>query len=294
MLEAGELSVDLRRQPSLGGEAALASGRTTVLVDGWRIEALRRYEPIVVWRHDGSEEADEEIVLGVRSMVAHGGYDGVVRVETRLDPAEIRDRCGLDDRLEFGRPPEGRCGLLPWDRAVDSGEAGRRPLLLLANGVTCHRALDPMLQALAAADTVALLPWVWDAAAAPVDEAELFARDPAEAASVRACIGAIVGLPDLHRSAEIRRLVATIAANRPSPASGTDGFEDALLRYVVGRAGGADTGLLSGFASTARAQQFGPGIEAHAIGRPTLINHRALPAAIRADAMRASLGAPAA
>ncbi len=285
VLAVAGLAIDLRLQPSLGGEVALRSGRATLLADGWRIEALRRFEPAVVWRHDGSETADEEIVLGLASMLAHRPLPARLLIETRIASDMLVERLpGLRGvAFEAQTPDGGRPGLLPWNRCGSAGCSG--PILYLSNGVTCQAPLHAMLELLAGEDAIALLPSTWSAqpasasASASDEGGHLFANDPAEAPDGIACSAAIVGVPNVADDSGLQDLIAAISANRLAGVVRDDRIEDDLLRYVFARCGGASTRFLSRFARE------GAGTNDGAVLR----NFRALPPGPRIEAMRSSL-----
>ena len=275
-LRAGEVVFDLRLMPSLGGAAALARGRASLLVDGWRIERLRRYAPLVVWRHDGSEHADEEIIVGLQSMVPFAA-DVRVLVETSLGEAELRARVPAleSTRLDIRTPPPGRRGLLAGLAGVSESAA---PVLLLANGVLCCGSLQPLLKALASERDVALLAWRWTPDGPVADEGSLFANDPSEGADAVPCSAAVIGLPD--RASALFGLIGAIAANRPPPERARDTADDDLLRYVLAREGGGCTRLLERHVRT--------GADTPA-GTASLLNLRPVPPEIRLLRMRALL-----
>ncbi len=281
VLRVAGLAIDLRLQPLLGGQVALRSGRATLLADGWRIEALRRFEPAVVWRHDGSGNADEEIVLGLASMLAHRPLPPRLLIETRIASDMLVERLPELRNIAFETqtPAEDRPGLLPWNRCGSAGRSG--PILYLSNGVTCHAPLDAMFESLAREDAIALLPSTWSARPAPASDegGHLFADDPAEASDGIACSAAIVGVPNVADDSGLQDLITAISGNRLAGVVRDDRIEDDLLRYVFARCGGASTRFLSRFARE------GAGTNDAAMLR----NFRALPPGPRIEAMRSSL-----
>lgn len=276
-LHLGALLVDLRQQPPLGGRASLRDGLVTVLDGGWRIETFRRFDPVVVWRHDGTEEADDEIVLGLRSLLGPGGYRGRVRVASRFGREALLERVAGLGEVELGvtAPEADGRGMVP----SFAGEGSRGPFLFLANGVLCAAPVMPLMRGLAGEREVACLPWRWDEGSEIAGESGMFARDPAEGAEMLPPSGAVLGVPN---EAVLSRTVAamrTIASNAPDRlARGDAGFDD-LLRYVGSRTGGIGTRFLARHAAAVRS-------DGGRAGEKVLWSFRPLPAAIRAAAMR--------
>ena len=221
--------------------------------------------------------------MGLRSLVDQRAFDGRMLIQTRLERDDLLERVpGLQDLpIHVRRPPDERRGLLPWPLAGKD----QTPVLHLANGITCRGSLQPLLRALAVENEVALLPCVWTAERSTSGEsdASLFFDDPAEPSTAVACSAAVIGVPNRTHSDRLHRLISMVAANRLTPATITDQWEDDLLRYVVAREGGANTRLLSRYVSDARADQ----------AAPKLLNFRPLPSAIRLAAMHGALEAAA-
>ena len=280
-LHVDGLLVDLREQPPLGGLVAAREGVVTLLEEGgWRIETFRRFDPVVLWRHDGTDTADEEIVLGLRSLTGPGGFRGRVRVTSRLSREALLDRLdgssGALAELTVSAP----AGMTPYPM----GDGSHGPLLFLANGVVCLAPVGPLLLALAQSREVEAMPWRWQDGEEATNTG-LFALDPVEGQAALPISAAIVGMPGPAAQARVAPLIGQIAANRREAlgqATGGDGQDD-LLRYVAARAGGVGTALLS-----RQATSVSPGMDARE-RRAVLSSFRAFPAAVRAQAMREAL-----
>ena len=108
---------------------------------------LSRFEPAVVWRHDGSDTADAEIALGLVSLRTHGGFGGRVIAAIR-DPQAVATILADAGAFEAASAEP--------DVPAIPAEAG--PVLILANGVFCGGALAPLLAAASARGPLAP-PW---------------------------------------------------------------------------------------------------------------------------------------
>jgi hypothetical protein len=276
-LHLGDLLVDLRLQPPLGGRGSVRDGSLTVLDEGWRVETFRRFDPVVVWRHDGDEAADEEIVLGLRSLIGAGGFRGTVRVASRFGRERLLERVeGLEAvTLDVSAPAAD--GMIP----AFAGEMSHGPFLFLANGVLCQGPVMPLLDALAGERDVAAMTWRWDDEAGIPGEGGLFARDPAEGPEVVPLSGAVLGVPNGGALRGVVAVMRAVAANHPDRlAAGEAGLDD-LLRYAAARMGGVGTGFLARRAVSARPE--GP------VRPAVLVNYRGVPASVRAQTMRAAM-----
>ena len=175
---------------------------------------LSRFAPVVIWRHDGSDTADEEIALGLRSLRTHGGFHGRVLAAIR-DPAAVAAL--LDDAGPFEPTPA--------DPGAPPIPNGAGPALILANGVFCAGPVAPLFAA-ASAGFLLAAPWrrigedpFGTTGRAPVEDTQ-------EHRDATAVDPAIVALPGAGRDRRI--LAATFAAGGQ-----TDGETAERLRVLA-------------------------------------------------------------
>jgi hypothetical protein len=250
MLRVGALEVDLRWNVPF--DLSEFPHRLTALRDGWRIDRLFRYRPLVFYAAFGNE-AIEQLSISLNSLMGPGGYTGDVAVLTDHDTNSIRAlkpagmagtivviRCDASDAVA--------------QRAARLAIAGWRdgwtfqPLLFVDTEVLFDRPIGPLLQNLAMADRIA-------APAAPAgavgstpgfggDLLREEAWDPNEIEGVNT---AVLGIPNLGQHAHRLELIGRILRNRASlfgrngPAEG----EQAAANYVSFRLADFDTSLIT-------------------------------------------------
>jgi hypothetical protein len=74
-LQVGELMIDLRHQMPF--DLANWPHRLTLLRDGWRIEQICRYRPLVYYSVFDRPEIMEQFAISVRSLIEFGRYQGL-------------------------------------------------------------------------------------------------------------------------------------------------------------------------------------------------------------------------
>lgn len=250
----GGRPVSLREADLLDGGAP---GRM-VLWAGRRFAGLQRVRPVLVFRHDGTAEADAEIALGLASLAAAGGFPGRVVAEFEGD----LDVPGGVDRVAR---PAGPPGLLHFTSTGDP-EAG--PILFVANGVLFDGPAAPIVAAAACLPRIAAAPWLrgaWEIP--PALEGE--AIDPA-----------IVAGPTGHGW----RALAGLVAAAGDPVQGDDGEDAVALQMALAADAPIGANPLRGFVAAG-----GPETASLPAAARGLLNLRAVPREIRADVMREHL-----
>ena len=150
-LHVGDLSADLRFQ--LPFDLANWPDRLTLLRDGWRIDQICQYRPLIYYAAFGSPEIFEQFAISVRSLIEFGHYQGPIVVLTdqtpeapgrTSSPAEDLARVAL---LQF--QPSDRPGFMAARYLIlDWPDAWRfQPLLYVDTDTVFDRDVTPMLHA---------------------------------------------------------------------------------------------------------------------------------------------------
>lgn len=252
-LNLGPLSVDLRWQ--LPFDLAAWPDRLTVLRDGWRIEQICRFRPLVFFTAFGDEAILAQLALSVRSLVTFGRYDGDIAILTdRSDDAIARLLPTLDGAriIVLRSDPRDRMAYMASRYAIADwpGAPAYQPLLYVDTDTIFDADITPMLEAIACSDRMAapvepaspLRSW------APVGSG-LLALDGCDPGFVHGFNSGTIGIPNVAGHAATLRLIGRIIANH-ALLKGRDALphgDQEVANYVAFRTGTFDTALLSPF-----------------------------------------------
>ena len=83
------------RRPSLSGavRSRTLAGRLTLLRDGWRIEQICQYRPLIYYAAFDRPEILEQLAISVRSLIEFGRYQGPIVVLTDHSPEAWPGSC---------------------------------------------------------------------------------------------------------------------------------------------------------------------------------------------------------
>lgn len=276
----GDRRASLRDNPLLAdprcpGEIAL------LVTDARWIDRLRRFAPRLLWRNDGHPDAEEEIELGLGSLVAFGGYDGPIIVQTSRSAEALAEAVpGLDaGRLAIVAPGAGTDdGLLRFGASLGGGPEEAGPVLCLSNGILCDAPIGAMFRSVAALETVLAAPWT---------RAGTAVRTPGDAglAEGEAVDAAVLALPSPDAWAIVEQRVAALRRRAPDTADRDDATASALLREALTAGARPASDLFRGFVRSADA---GEAMEPGA--RRGLLNLREVPPPVRVEVMRQCAG----
>ncbi len=150
--------IDLRHQMPF--DLASWPHRLTLLRDGWRIEQICQYRPLVYYSVFDRPEIMEQFAISVRSLIEFGRYQGQIVVLTdraspelaRMLPAEYMDRVTIIPFQPHDRPGfmVARYLILDWPDAWRY-----QPLLYVDADIVFDRDVTPMLHAIAMSDRIA-------------------------------------------------------------------------------------------------------------------------------------------
>ncbi len=154
----GNIAVDLRYQFPL--DLANWPHRLTLLRDGWRIEQLCLYRPLVYYAAFGSPAIMQQFAASVVSLIEFGRYQGHIAVLTdhsqaqlaELLPADVLARIAV---VQF--KPSDRPGFMTARYLIlDLPNAWKfQPILYIDADVMFDRDVAPMLREIAVSDRIA-------------------------------------------------------------------------------------------------------------------------------------------
>jgi hypothetical protein len=250
-LNIGPLKVDLRWQMPL--DLTQWPNRLTLLRDGWRIDQICRYRPLVYFAAFGDDSIMAQCAIALRSLVAFGCYDGEIAVLTDREPSAIVRLlsdfdharlkvlcCDARDRPAF---MAARYAIADWAEGWHY-----QPILYVDTDTVFDAAVEPMLHAIALSDRLS----------APVEHfsplrssfpvggglLQLDGHDPAFRHGFNS---GTIGIPNLAVHANTLRLIGRIIANRAT-ANGRDALrfvDQEIANYVGYCLSCFDTTLLS-------------------------------------------------
>jgi len=286
LLRLGETQIDLRYQ--LPFDLANWPFRLTVLQDGWRIERIFQYRPLIYYAAFGHSEIMQQLAISIRSLIEFGRYEGPILVLTDQSPTSVASFLFPTDAarvslLQF--EPIDRHGFMTARYLLHDWPQGRQfqPVLYLDTDVIIDNEVAPILRDVAMADRIA----------APVELMSTLARNPASGATLlqrdlcspgymAGFNSGTLGVPNLRDHAETLRLIRRIIVNH-GLLVGRDALpfaDQEIANYVSYRTGCFDTALISRFVRYA-------GHDAHEKARCGMVHFWPVPgAAERVRAMR--------
>ncbi len=250
-LDLGPMKVDLRWQVPF--DLSAWPNRLTLLRDGWRIEQICRFRPLVYFAAFGNQAIMRQFALSVRSLVTFGGYDGDIAVLTDHTPEEISAllpafdrprvlvlRCDARDRVAF---MAARYTIADWADAWQY-----QPLLYVDTDTIFDADIAPILRAVACSDRIsapveAMSPMRTSAPAG----AGLLQLDDCDPRWRHGFNSGTLGIPNLFEHAHTLRLIGRIIANNTA-LNGRDSLpyaDQEVANYVSFKTGHFDTVLLA-------------------------------------------------
>lgn len=266
-LRIGPLLTDLRW--NLPFDLSDFPFRSTLLQDGWRIDQIHRYRPLVYYAAFGSAAYMRQFALSLRSLVTAGAYDGTIAVLTDKTAGEIRALLppGMTASLVVLRlDAKDQAGYMAARYAIGTWHDAwaYQPLLYVDTDILFDRPVAPMLQAIARSDRIA----------APTEPKEPLARSEFVGASLLrddnrdpgARLGfnsGTIGIPNLRRHAATLDLVGRVLANLAllRDRNATPYFDQAVFNYVSFCLAKIDTALISPYVRLADARAAPPGAQ---------------------------------
>ncbi len=250
-LEIGSLSVDLRWNLPL--DLSEFPHRLTLLRDGWRIDQIYRYRPLVYYAAFGDAAIIQQFALNLRSLVTAGGYEGDVAVLTDRSIDEIRALAPPMMRgslVVLRSEARDRVGGMA-ARLVISGWRDAwtfQPILYADTDIIFDLPVTPMLYAITQSDRIAAPKEPHASLAGSVFVgSNLLLDDGCDPGSVMGFNTGTLGIPNIGRHSHTIELIGRILRNRAT-ILGRDAMpvaEQPIANYVSFRVANFDTDLIT-------------------------------------------------
>jgi hypothetical protein len=240
-----------------GAQFVVEGDRMSIVREGWRIEAFRRFRPLVYFAAFGEADVFECLRLAVGSLFEFGAYDGDVLLLT--DEAHREWAATLPEAVRprvHVRTVSPAADVLDWTlaryRLVGlEGMRAYRPVLYLDIDVVCNASLIRLLQRLAVS-TMVHAP-----AESPLMRADntygasLFEADRVVTPPQRlGFTTGIMGFPDVQTAHPLFSLVPVLAEGYAREAGTRVAFptyDQAFANYAAVKMGGVETNLMRHF-----------------------------------------------
>ena len=257
-LRIGSLTVDLRW--NLPFDLSDFPNRLVMLRDGWRIDQVHRYRPLVYYAAFKDQDTLSQLALNMQSLVNAGAYQGDIAVMTDRSVQEIQSLApaGMGGSLVVIRfSVADRVGAIGARLAIGGWRDGWtfQPLLYVDTDIIFDRPVAPMLHAIARSDRIV----------APTETKEplatsyfvgsgLLLEDNCEPGDQYGFNAGTMGIPNLARHAQTLNLIGRILRNRGSIV-GRDKLrpvDQPIANYVSFKLAHFDAELISPFVQLAR------------------------------------------
>ena len=260
-LVLGPLVLDLRYQLPLlphaqGAERSPADAFAyTILIDGWKIERIYKYKPLIYLTAFGSPDILDRAFSAIRSLVEFGRYTGRIHVITDRDKQLYLDSVPgvAPEQLSVQRiVPQDNVGYLAAKLSILDYEPAHefQPVFFIDSDVVCDAPLEPMLT------TVVTL----ERMSAPLEETTSLRTNPSVGATLIQRAGlaprwacglntGTIGMPNLYACAEHLELMRTILTNH-TDIFGREQFtwgDQEVINYVSYQSAHFDTQALLRF-----------------------------------------------
>jgi hypothetical protein len=289
VLNVGSLAVDLRW--NLPFDRSQWPHRLPVLRDGWRIDLIYRFRPLVYFAAFGGSAFMQQFALSLESLATAGAYEGAIAVLTDKTPAEIstlappvmRSRLivlptSAHDKLAY---MAARLTIGTWPEARDC-----QPLLYVDADILFDLPIAPMLWAIARSGRICAPAEPEPLAGSTFVGGYLLQADNCSPGSRMGFNSGTLGIPNLRRFGPALDLIGRVMHNRAS-LCGRDGLpyaDQPIANYVLYRLDAVDTELISPYVRLANNS-------ADPADRRGLVHFCwVADAGVRADVMRAYLG----
>lgn len=224
-------------------------------MDGWRIETLHLFRPLIFYTAFRSVQVLTQAFLSIGSLIEFGGYGGAVHVITdrahhefareipAINPASLTvQRVEATDWTGF---VAAKYCLLEWEPAWR-----HQPVVFLDADIVCDADLDPFLAAAAMAGRLSAPAEEFSGLAHnPAVGADLLRRDGVDPGTRHGFNGGTLALPNLEQHGSAFALIRTIIANH-ADLFGRSSFrwvDQETANYVGVRTGLVDTTALTPF-----------------------------------------------
>lgn len=255
VLGFGDQDFSLRHQLPLPQAlpGAPAPFRITLLREGWRIDDVALYRPLVYFTAFGDPAVLEQLTIALRSLLLAGRYTGHVLVMTDMAAEQILARVPELDPVRLSvQPlaPSDRTGYLMARYSLPewSEAAGFQPILYTDTDCVFNADVEPLLIGIAASDRIcAPLEPFSPLGSAPSVGASLIQRDGLAPGFAVGFNSGTLGIPNLAAHADTLRLIRRMTRNLGEDGGRANlGWTDQpFANYISFRLAQFDTQLLS-------------------------------------------------
>ncbi len=250
LLKVGTVAIDLRY--NLPFDRSEWPHRLPLLRDGWRIDMIYRYRPLIYFAAFGAPEIMQQFALSLRSLITAGGYEGAIAVLTDKTTAEIAAlappgmRAPLVVLPTAARDPmaymAARLTIGSWPDAREF-----QPLLYVDADILFDLPVAPMLWDIGRSDRICAAVEPEPLATSFFVGASLFQDDKCSPGSRMGFNSGTLGIPNLQRHGRMLELMGRIMHNRAS-LYGREALpytDQSIANYVLFRLDGVDAELIS-------------------------------------------------
>ena len=266
-LRLGEIEIDLRGNTPLrtriGVPDAIAADvpflSTWIVRDGWRIEELLLYRPLIYYAAFGPDAYFDQMRLSLESLFQIGRYDGTVLVITDRDAAGVARFTQTDwqqtivVQRQISNDPmtisAARYSIIDVPDA-----AGFQPILYVDTDVLFDAEALPLLIAIMSSDRItAVRETHHDVAAVMSLGGGLLAADGCVVGDARGFNSGQLGIPHIAKAEEAFRLIMDSVENLRRQDSSMVGvwLDQPVANYIAFKLGGFDLDTLSQFGGVA-------------------------------------------
>lgn len=252
LLVSGELSLPLA--DNLPFEDRFDQFRVLAFHQGWRIEELRLYRPLVYYAAYNSPAVHAQLFHSIRSLLEFGRYDGHVHVLTDLDhDALCRETRLPRDRASVQKlAPDDFVGYVASKYSILEHEPAWQfqPVCYLDPDIVINAPLRPMLIEMAIADRLtAPVESVGPMRTWPSVGASLIQKDGHDPRYADGFNAGTLGIPNLRAGAATLRMIRRLIANllRIEGRDHLEWVDQEVANYVSFRHAHVDTASLNRF-----------------------------------------------
>jgi hypothetical protein len=248
-------SIRVTLEQLLGAQVEARDRRSIAFnFDGWKLETLALFRPLIYFAAFGSAEIFECLSLAIQSLLDFGEYDGTIAVLTNRPQQELRTflpECVRSQVLVFHIPAAGlldvtfaRYRITEWP-----GAAAFEPILYMDVDIICNAPLAETLLGILSAESLCLCRELQLHHPLDYYGSSLFKMDTtAEPRDPVGLTSGIIGLPNVETVKYTFPLIvrtgyahARVAGNRQPLRS----MDQPIANYVVHKMGGCNTDVLS-------------------------------------------------
>jgi hypothetical protein len=250
VMRVGPLAVDLRW--NLPFDRSEWPHRLPVLRDGWRIDLIYRFRPLVYFAAFGGPAFMQQFALSLESLVTAGAYEGAIAVLTDKTPAEISMLVPPGMRSPLVVLPTAACDRLAYMAARltigDWADAKDfQPLLYVDADILFDLPVAPMLRAIARSDRISAPAEPEPLASSVFVGGHLLQADNCSPGSKMGFNSGTLGIPNLRRAGRMLDLIGRVIQNRATfcGRNGLPYADQPIANYVLFRLDAIDTALIS-------------------------------------------------